>query len=187
MLRAAAILALIITTTASWAEEYFEPLNQMKLTPGEIDWVRKIAPLAVDWAEEVQAGQLSEGRKLSDSEIKLAKSISVSNPENIRIIVTEEFPVPSNPDLYEVFQTYEIDSSNTAGMVLGYAVFIKPGYEDDIQLLAHEFVHVHQVESLGPRPFFVTYFAELKMYGYMAAPLETNARMEAWRSINRNQ
>lgn len=179
--KVATIAAIVFGFSVGWAEEYFKPLEQMRLTQNEVEWIQKHAPLLIGWAEEVQEESFALGRKLSESEIELARSMSVSDPESIRVLVTRDFPVPINTDLNQVFRTYGIDSSSVDGMVIGYLVFIKPDYEDDIHLLAHEFVHVSQVESLGLKPFLVTYLAELKMYVYWGAPLETEARVRSWR------
>ncbi|GGX54628.1 eCIS core domain-containing protein [Saccharospirillum salsuginis] len=176
--------AVILSATPSWAEEYFEPMDKMHLTSAEREWIHKYAPLAFDWVEEAEANTLTVGRKLSDAEIELAKSLSVKNPERIRVLVTSDFPVPSNKDLYTAFQNHGFVFADSAGMTLGHAVFIKPEHEDDIQLLAHEFAHVAQAEAHGLRSFLVSYLAGLKMYGYMDSPLESEARAKAWRSAN---
>lgn len=156
----------------------------MHLTSAEREWVHKYAPLTFDWVEDVEAITLPVGRKLSDAEIVLANSLSVKNPERIRVLVTSDFPVPSNENLYTALQNHGFVFADSAGMTLGHAVFLKPEYEDDIQLLAHEFVHVAQVEEHGLRPFLVSYLAQLRMHGYIDSPIESEARAKAWQAAN---
>ncbi|MEP4546171.1 MAG: hypothetical protein ABJ000_08330 [Saccharospirillum sp.] len=181
---AISLVVVILVATEIRAEDYFKPLDKMALTPTELKWIYNYAPLVIEWVEEVEVRQLAEGRELTDSEFVLARSMSVNNPENIRVIVTSDFPVPLNRDLSDALRIYDFDPLDSAGMALGYAVFIKPEYEGDTALLAHEFVHVAQAESVGLRPFLVTYLAGLKMYGYFESPLETEARTEVWRLLN---
>ena len=63
-----------------------------------------------------------------------------------------------------------------AGLMLGYAVFVRRGH-DSVRLLSHEFRHVYQYEQAGSIGAFLSvYIRQVVQFGYQQAPLEIDAR-----------
>jgi hypothetical protein len=66
--------------------------------------------------------------------------------------------------------------ADTAGLTLGYGIYICGGYFDR-RLLSHELRHVHQYEKAGGIAAFLNvYLMQIAEYGYDLAPLEVDAR-----------
>lgn len=55
-------------------------------------------------------------------------------------------------------------------------IYLAPGSEGDTGLIAHEAVHVEQIDRLGPIRFVYTYLYMLMRYGYERHPMEIEAR-----------
>ena len=55
-------------------------------------------------------------------------------------------------------------------------VYVLPGHETNPHLIAHEQVHLDQVQRLGPAKFTVLYLWYNLRYGYWNNPLEVEAR-----------
>lgn len=68
----------------------------------------------------------------------------------------------------------------TAGITLPpFGIYIRPGYEHDTLLQAHELVHWEQYKRMGLCMFYVRYLWGLIRYGYAAHPMEVEAREKA--------
>lgn len=81
-----------------------------------------------------------------------------------------------------------------AGITLGDRIMVRPGREQDERLLAHELVHVRQVDELGLARFLVRYLREYVVAlvrlrrthaAYRAISFEVEARDEAARWAER--
>ena len=59
--------------------------------------------------------------------------------------------------------------------VSGYSIYVRKGYELDRPRLAHEFVHVLQIERSSLTEVMVQHLSYLARYGYENAPLEVEA------------
>ena len=57
-------------------------------------------------------------------------------------------------------------------------VFVLAEHQDDVDLIAHELVHVEQIRRMGRVKFLVTYLWYQLKYGYRDNPLEIEARKE---------
>jgi hypothetical protein len=136
----------------------------------------KILPLAVDWAERMQAEIRRLGRPLSPSEMEMASSMDVRHPAQIHISEVQTIPDPDNPYLAELAQRTGLLTSLTAGLTLGYGVFLRSDQAKDGRVKAHEFRHVAQYECAGSIDEFLRfYLRELIHFGYGPGPLEVDA------------
>ena len=132
---------------------------------------------ATAWASAKSQSGIYEGTPLSTSGISLARRVGVSRPELIRVVVVDEIPAPSDPELLAIAQEKGLLTPDTDGLTLSYAVFIRRGKDANPRLLAHEFRHVHQYETLGSvRGFLERYIPEVLEFGYDDAPMEVDAR-----------
>lgn len=135
-----------------------------------------LLPKAIAWAEIEESRGLLSGRKLSESEQKMALHVGVKHPEKIRLISVETVPMPSDPLLRVAAEESGFLNAGISGLTLGYAVFICKGMENS-RLLSHEFRHVYQYEQAGSLAGFLReYLKQVAEVGYEATPFEIDAQ-----------
>jgi len=137
-------------------------------------WLDAVAPEAIKWYLAQEARLLKQGRPLAPDEMELARRMGVQHPEKVRVLVLAQFPFPDDPELAAQAKALGL-SDEAGGFGMGYAVLIKPQFEGQRQLLAHELVHVAQRERFGTEAFVRRYLLELKTVGYGRSPLEAEA------------
>ena len=136
-----------------------------------------LAPKAVAWAQALAAKAAAHGAPLSAPLLEIARRAGVRAPGKIRIIVTDEIPLPDDPVLKGAALSVGLSQSEAAGMTLGYAVFLRRGYENDVRVMSHEFRHVAQYEACGGiAGFLAVHLADLVAFGYEDSPFEVDAR-----------
>lgn len=136
-----------------------------------------LAPLAALWA--AGAGRLAGrvGRVLTPEEQELAVRMGVAEPGRVRVVVAAEMPWPGPRWLHRLASRLGFPATESVGLCLGHAIFLHPAWAEQNDVLAHELVHTAQYERLGGvRPFLRRYLAECLAFGYVAAPLEREAR-----------
>ena len=135
-----------------------------------------LLPKAVAWAEE-RAAEISRiGVVLSDSGISIAKRVGVARPELIRIAEVDEIPLPSDPQLQQAALLTGLLGSDTAGLTLGYGIYIRRAHIS-VRLLSHECRHVFQYEQAGSiASFLPSYLQQIVDHQYENAPFEIDAR-----------
>jgi len=138
--------------------------------------VDAMLPRVIDWYETVEAQFLPLGRPLSSRELVIAESLDVGEPGKIRVVILDQFPMPTDPELFREAKRLGFDNGNVVGRTNGNVIFLKPEASTDETVLAHECVHVGQIRRLGVRAFLREYVLELETVGYRRAPLE----LEAW-------
>ncbi|MFC4292843.1 hypothetical protein ACFOWX_10505 [Sphingorhabdus arenilitoris] len=127
-------------------------------------------PAALQFFEKTQEAALKLGRSLTQAEITDAKAVGVTHPEKIRIYVTGNFPIFTDP------VTGKKDNQSRAGaMAMGYGIFIKPKYSSARWVKAHEFVHVRQFETLGPKDMIRQVLLEKQVFSNNLIPTEREA------------
>ena len=112
---------------------------------------------------------------LTAKEQAIAYKLGVTNPEQVRVVIEKNFPLPQDPELRKNAQNYGMGSTFVAGFTLGHTILLKPDYAKDKTLLAHKLVHVNQVERMGQDAFVKRYITEMEMVGYRHSPLELEA------------
>ena len=137
--------------------------------------VEALAPRAIEWYQSVEQQLLPLGRSLTKKELQIAESLGVGRPEEIRIVVLAEFPMPSDPDLLQEAKRLGFDSDHLIGRTNGNVILLKPSASSDESVVAHELVHVRQIRRLGIKAFIRRYILELEAVGYRRAPLELEA------------
>lgn len=135
-----------------------------------------LLPRAIAWADSCESRITQSGKPLDEDGLALARSVGVSHPEQIRLEEVDEVPMPMDPMLQQASQRLGLISPATAGLTLGYAIFIKRG-QNSQRLLSHEFRHVHQYEQAGSiSKFMPVYIQQIIEHGYWNAPVEMDAR-----------
>lgn len=138
-------------------------------------WVDALAPRALAWLKQQETRLSSRGRPLSTTETELARRIGVQHPEQVRVLILTQFPVPADATLARDARTFGYGSPQEGGRTMGYLILVKPRFVDQSWLLAHELVHVAQQENLGQDAFIRRYLLELRVLGYRRSPLELEA------------
>jgi len=130
---------------------------------------------ALAWYDAIEAELLPQGRPLTDAEQDKARQLGVIQPERVRVVILEPFPLPEDPELLEAARSYGLGSRLEGGRTIGQVIMLKPRYRDSSTILAHELIHVTQHDRLGRAAFLRRYLVELEMMGYARAPLELEA------------
>ncbi|OCQ23613.1 hypothetical protein A7985_06625 [Pseudoalteromonas luteoviolacea] len=137
-----------------------------------------LLPQYIEWAYTVEEKGLMAGKSLSDRELSLAKEIGITNPEKIKIVYVEEVPFPHEnfalKTLGEALGFIGEGIINNA-QVFGYTIYVRNGFDLNKPKLAHELVHVLQMERMGLDNVVTQHFSDLAQYGYNNAPLEVEA------------
>lgn len=135
-----------------------------------------LLPKAIAWAERESQRIANSGRALTEREQKLAREVGVTRVEQIRIALVDALPLPDDPELRAAALQTGLLGSDTAGLTLGYSIFVCEGYET-VRLLTHEFRHVYQYEQAGSiADFLPGYLQQVVEVGYANTTFEKNAQ-----------
>ena len=136
----------------------------------------EILPLASDWVKSQEELILKEGQMLPNNLRALAEQVGISCLEKVRFSVVNMIPRPENVLLEKVCEQKNFLSPDTAGLTLGYGIYIRSDSVNDKRLFIHELVHVLQYERLGGiEGFLKQYLFEILSVGYNSSPLEQEA------------
>ncbi|MCJ8190032.1 hypothetical protein [Sphingomicrobium aestuariivivum] len=174
---AALLLSLPGAANATVGDDRVEAVQQMpaEKTDPYAQFLRKY----VDWASIIEAEGQRRGTPLTSGQIELARQIGIQRPEEVRIIMVDAVPFPSeNEDMRTMGEALGFigpDVINNA-QAFGYTIWVRDGYTLDRPNLAHELVHVMQIEREGDFSVFVRqYMMQLLEHGHMKMPLEIEA------------
>lgn len=168
-------LCLAVTGCTLMRKPSAEQLRALDQPPAEVvAKIDKYLARSVAWYDKSEGEMLAQGRPLTPAELKMAARIGVANPEKVRIVVLEKFPMPEDPELRAEAENYGMGSFWEGGRTVGHSIVLKPSYEKP-KVIFHELVHVAQVEKLGHEGFLRRYFIEMLVVGYFKAPLELEA------------
>ena len=134
-----------------------------------------LLPRALNWLETVEKDYHRQGRSLSLQEIAVAHRIGVARPEEVRVVVLETFSMPTDSELRAEAQRFGYVGQREGGRTVGYVVMLKPQVAQNATVLAHELVHISQVDRLGRKGLLRRYFIEMAVVGYARSPLELEA------------
>jgi hypothetical protein len=132
-------------------------------------------PRVLAWYESVEAELLPHGRALSGPELEVARRLGVLNPEKVRVVLLDAFPMPSDPELLVEAERYGLGSRFEGGRTNGYVIMLKPWLAENKTVLAHELVHGSQHDRMGRKAFLRRYLIEMEILGYARSPLELEA------------
>ncbi|MDD5393175.1 MAG: DUF4157 domain-containing protein [Thiothrix sp.] len=135
--------------------------------------IEHFLPRLLAWYAKAETGLLPQGRPLNPAERSIAHTLAIRQPDNIRIVVLETFPLPDDAELRADAEASGMGSEDARTM--GDAILLKPYVHEDPAVIAHELVHIAQHDRLGREAFMRRYLTELEVLGYDAAPLEVEA------------
>ncbi|MEP6821706.1 MAG: hypothetical protein ABI946_05080 [Chthoniobacterales bacterium] len=135
-----------------------------------------LLPIVCAWARRHEAEILRRGSRLSARGLEEALRAGVQAPHRVRTLTVECIPPRLPFWLRRITASWSWGPATTAGMSLGYGIFLRTDQVGRRDLLLHELVHTAQYERLGFRPFLRAYLLECLSAGYPRGTLETEAR-----------
>lgn len=153
-----------------------EELHALDHPPEQLaQTVDQLTPKVIAWFEELESAWQHHSRALTENEVKRARRVGVRHPEKVRVAISDQLPLPKDPELLQAARRYGLGGKNEGGRTHGYLIILKPSSLNYPEILQHELVHVAQGESLGLHHFVRRYLTELEMLGYARSPLELQA------------
>ncbi|MFB0612636.1 hypothetical protein [Aurantiacibacter poecillastricola] len=133
----------------------------------------------IDWAKTIEASGQDRGTPLSSTQLELAREIGIEHPEKVRLVFVDAVPFPTHDEVMrEVGEDLGFIGpgiTNNA-QAFGYTIWIRDGFALDRPGLAHELVHVAQIErSASFGDYVERYMQELSEHGHVDMPLEVEA------------
>ncbi|WP_442961762.1 hypothetical protein [Pseudoalteromonas sp. SMS1] len=137
-----------------------------------------LLPQYIAWAHNIEEQGLKIGMSLNEREQQLAAEIGIKHPEKVKIVYVNEVPFPHEnfalKTLGEALGFIGEGIVNNA-QVFGYTIYVRKGFNLNKPKLAHELVHVLQIERSSLDQIVTQHFSDLAQYGYSNAPLEVEA------------
>ena len=153
----------------------FERFDILGLTS---DQLPVLLPRILAWANAQAAHILRQGTPLNAAGLTRASRVGVAQPVQIRILTVPTVPAPEDPELRQIAIEQDLIGPHTAGLTLGYGIFIIEGCLTP-RLLAHECRPMYQYEVAGSiEAFLPLYLQQIAEFTYDRAPNELDAR--AW-------
>ena len=138
--------------------------------------ISKLIPKVCDWIESHENYILDNGRELKQNEITTAQKIGIKNYHLIRVIETDQVPIPTDAVIRLIGHQIGLISPDTSGICFRYGIFIHKNANDKKEVLLHELIHTLQYERFGSiKSFIVQYLNECIEMGYEFSPLELEA------------
>lgn len=137
--------------------------------------IEELLPKVEAWYSQSERQLSPTGRPLSDDETASALALGVKNPHLVRVVVREDFPMPTDETLVLDAKKWGIQTGAEGGRCIGYVVLLKPRVASNPVVLRHELVHVGQQDRMGRTNFLRRYLTELELMGYARSPLELEA------------
>ena len=133
----------------------------------------------VEWVRTIEFEGQARGIALTPAQVELATRIGIEHPEKVRLVYVDEIPFPSeDPQMRKIGEDLGFVGpgiTNNA-QAFGYTIWVRNGFDLTWPLLAHELVHVQQIERNASFGAFVEkYMEQLMAYGHENMPLEVEA------------
>ena len=143
------------------------------------EFLSKFMAYYVKWAEEIEARGQTTGTPLDPDQARLAAEVGIKHPENVRLVFVDEVPFPTeNPEIKLAGETFGFIGPGIVNnaQAFGYTIWVRKGFTLDRPRLAHELVHVMQIErSPSFAAYAGRYVSELVQFGHEKSPLELEA------------
>jgi hypothetical protein len=139
----------------------------------------ELIPQYISWAVTTDQNGVKTGIPLDEKELLLAEEIGVKFPEKVRVVYVDEVPFPyENKYLKQMGLSLGFIGKGIVNeaQVFGYSIYVRKDLSFTFGKLAHELVHVMQIERADSFSVYVIqYLRDLAKYGYSKAPLEVEA------------
>ncbi len=137
-----------------------------------------LLPQYIEWALKTDQKGLEIGKPLNEQELALAAEIGVKYPEKVRVVYVDEVPFPYENFALKVFgEAVGLVGEGIINnaQVFGYSIYARRDFVLNRPKLAHELVHVLQIERASLDEVVTQHFFDMAEYGYDQAPLEVEA------------
>ncbi|QTH62654.1 hypothetical protein J1N51_07635 [Psychrosphaera ytuae] len=137
-----------------------------------------LLPQYINWAHKIDQKGQEIGTPLTQNELTLATEIGIEHPEKVRIIYVDEVPYPYENFALKVFgEAVGLVGEGIINnaQVFGYSIYSRKDFKLNRPKLAHELVHVLQIERASLDEVVTQHFSDMAKYGYDRAPLEVEA------------
>lgn len=145
--------------------------------------IQRFLPRVVAWYNQVESELLPKGRQLTAQELAFAIRLGIKEPNRIRVVVLDKFPLPDDAELRSKAEGYGMGSKAEGARMNGYVIMMKPWAAESKSVISHELVHISQQERLGREAFIRRYLIEMEIMGYDRSPLELDAYAKQSRSL----
>lgn len=137
-----------------------------------------LLPQYIEWAHETDQKGLEAGISLNEKERLLASEIGIKHPEKVRIVYVDQVPYPYENLALKIFgEAVGLIGEGIINnaQVFGYSIYARRDFVLNRPKLAHELVHVLQIERASLDEVVTQHFFDMAQYGYDKAPLEVEA------------
>lgn len=110
--------------------------------------VQRNLPKAVQWVTQKEQDCMEMGQPLLPQNRQDGETIGIRELAAVRVMVLNEIPLPSDPELRQLAAQSKLITPTTAGMTFGHGIVLKAGHYNR-HLIAHELGHVLQYERFG--------------------------------------
>ncbi len=178
-LHAIAACALLALPASAGSASQAADCNQRHQESAATDPAHKFLEKYVEWAKGIDREGLERGARLDATQLQLAKDVGIKHPERVRLVWVDAVPFP----MEDKFMRTIGESIGFVGpgivnnaQAFGYAIWVRKGFNLDRPNLAHEFVHVRQIEQSGDFGGFVSrYMQQLQEFRHEEMPIEQEA------------
>ena len=132
----------------------------------------------IHWAGETEKQGRENGTALTSEQMLLATDVGVKNPHDVRLVHVEQVPFPmENPALKYLGETLGFvgDGIVNNAQAFGYSIYVRKGFFLDRPKLAHELVHVRQIEDTSFQSVTIQHMLDLALHGYENSRIENEA------------
>ncbi|QGX61890.1 hypothetical protein [Alteromonas mediterranea] len=137
-----------------------------------------LLPQYIEWAHETDKKGFEIGKPLNEEELALAAEIGIKYPEKVRTVYVDEVPFPYENFALKVFgEAVGLVGEGIINnaQVFGYSIYARKDFVLNRPKLAHELVHVLQIERASLDEVVTQHFFDMAEFGYDQAPLEVEA------------
>lgn len=139
--------------------------------------VAALMPGAIAFIENNERAIVRRGRPLTANETRIARAVGVAHPEQVRVLVHDDFLEPRDKAFIALARKLGVDvDADESGRAAGHGIEVKRPFERSRRVFAHELTHVAQYERLGTAGLLHDYLTQLLLVGYERVPLEVEAR-----------
>ena len=132
----------------------------------------------IHWAGETEKQGRKNGTALTSEQMLLATDVGVKNPHDVRLVHVEQVPFPmENPALKYLGETLGFvgDGIVNNAQAFGHSIYVRNGVSLDRPKLAHELVHVRQIEDSSFQAVTIRHMLDLVLHGYENSRIENEA------------
>ena len=137
-----------------------------------------LLPQYINWAHETDKKGLEIGTPLNEKEMALAAKIGIKHPAKVRVVYVNEVPYPYENIALKIFgEAVGLVGEGIINnaQVFGYSIYARKDFKLNRPKLAHELIHVLQIERASLGEVVTQHFFDMAEYGYDDAPLEVEA------------